>query len=297
MEEAEAAGWDVEIMDPVKLDVEVGDRGVKISRKGWPVECDAVIPRIGHSITKIGVPVVRAFQRVGVIVLNEGSGIESSRDKLRASQIMNEVGIPMPITASVATWQGTRRAIARVGGAPCVIKTHEGTHGSGVFLAHTEQQARQLVYQMLERGLRPLVQEYIRESHGQDIRAFVVGGKVVASMRRKAKGSEFRSNFHLGGEVERLDISEKYAEIACKAANVLGLEIAGVDMLESDRGPLVLEVNSSPGLEGIEAASGVNVASRIIDNLTRLHESKMLLNENPHSTINGISNEETPEKA
>jgi ribosomal protein S6--L-glutamate ligase len=150
---------------------------------------------------------------------------------------------------------------------------------------------------MLERGLRPLVQEYIRESHGQDIRAFVVGGKVVASMRRKAKGSEFRSNFHLGGEVERLDISEKYAEIACKAANVLGLEIAGVDMLESDRGPLVLEVNSSPGLEGIEAASGVNVASRIIDNLTRLHESKMLLNENPHSTINGISNEETPEKA
>ena len=297
MEEAEAAGWDVEIMDPVKLDVEVGDRGVKISRKGWPVECDAVIPRIGHSITKIGVPVVRAFQRVGVIVLNEGSGIESSRDKLRASQIMNEVGIPMPITASVATWQGTRRAIARVGGAPCVIKTHEGTHGSGVFLAHTEQQAKQLVYQMLERGLRPLVQEYIRESHGQDIRAFVVGGKVVASMRRKAKGSEFRSNFHLGGEVERLDISEKYAEIACKAANVLGLEIAGVDMLESDRGPLVLEVNSSPGLEGIEAASGVNVASRIIDNLTRLHESKMLLNENPHSTINGISNEETPEKA
>ena len=122
MEEAEAAGWDVEIMDPVKLDVEVGDRGVKISRKGWPVECDAVIPRIGHSITKIGVPVVRAFQRVGVIVLNEGSGIESSRDKLRASQIMNEVGIPMPITASVATWQGTRRAIARVGGA-CLLYT------------------------------------------------------------------------------------------------------------------------------------------------------------------------------
>jgi ribosomal protein S6--L-glutamate ligase len=127
---------------------------------------------------------------------------------------------------------------------------------------------------MLERGLRPLVQEYIRESHGQDIRAFVVGGKVVASMRRKAKGSEFRSNFHLGGEVERLEISERYAEIACKAADILGLEIAGVDMLESDRGPLVLEVNSSPGLEGIEAASGVNVASRIVDNVIRLHVSK-----------------------
>ena len=273
-EEAQAAGWDVQIIDPVKLDVEVGDNGVEISYKGWPVDCDAVIPRIGHSITRIGVPVVRAFQRMGVIVLNEGNGIESSRDKLRASQMMNEGGIPIPITASVATWQGTRRAVARVGGAPCVIKTHEGTHGSGVFLAHTEQQARQLVYQMLERGLRPLVQEYIRESHGQDIRAFVVGGKVVASMRRKAKGSEFRSNFHLGGEVERLEISERYAEIACNAANILGLEIAGVDMLESDRGPLVLEVNSSPGLEGIEAASGVNVASRIVDNVIRLHDSK-----------------------
>lgn len=273
-EEAHAAGWDVQIIDPVKLDVEVGDNGVEISYKGWPVDCDVVIPRIGHSITRIGVPVVRAFQRMGVIVLNEGNGIESSRDKLRASQMMNEGGIPIPITASVATWQGTRRAVARVGGAPCVIKTHEGTHGSGVFLAHTEQQARQLVYQMLERGLRPLVQEYIRESHGQDIRAFVVGGKVVASMRRKAKGSEFRSNFHLGGEVERLEISERYAEIACKAANILGLEIAGVDMLESDRGPLVLEVNSSPGLEGIEAASGVNVARRIVDNVIRLHDSK-----------------------
>ena len=127
---------------------------------------------------------------------------------------------------------------------------------------------------MLERGLRPLVQEYIRESHGQDIRAVVVGGKVVASMKRKAKGSEFRSNFHLGGEVEKLAISDEYAKIACKAAEILGLEIAGVDMLESDRGPLVLEVNSSPGLEGIEAASGVNVASRIISNLVSLHKSR-----------------------
>ena len=211
---------------------------------------------------------------MGVIVLNEGDGIQSSRDKLLASQKMNEGGVPIPITAQVGTWQDTRRAVSRVGGTPCVIKTKEGTHGSGVFLAHTEQQARQLVYQMLERGLRPLVQEYISESHGQDIRAFVVGGKVVASMRRKAKGNEFRSNFHLGGEVEKLTISDEYAEIACKAAEILGLGIAGVDMLESDRGPLVLEVNSSPGLEGIEAASGINVASRIIRNLDNLHSSR-----------------------
>ena len=273
-EEAEAAGWDVRIIDPLKLSIVVDDDGGRLFHKGWPVDCDAVIPRIGHSITRRGVSVVRAFERMGVIVLNEGDGIQSSRDKLLASQKMNEGGVPIPITAQVGTWQDTRRAVSRVGGSPCVIKTNEGTHGSGVFLAHTEQQARQLVYQMLERGLRPLVQEYISESHGQDIRAFVVGGKVVASMRRKAKGSEFRSNFHLGGEVEKLAISDEYAEIACKAAQILGLEIAGVDMLESDRGPLVLEVNSSPGLEGIEAASGINVASRIIRNLDDLHSSR-----------------------
>ena len=273
-EEAEAAGWDVRIIDPLKLSIVVDDDGGRLFHKGWPVDCDAVIPRIGHSITRRGVSVVRAFERMGVIVLNEGDGIQSSRDKLLASQKMNEGGVPIPITAQVGTWQDTRRAVSRVGGTPCVIKTNEGTHGSGVFLAHTEQQARQLVYQMLERGLRPLGQEYISESYGQDIRAFVVGGKVVASMRRKAKGSEFRSNFHLGGEVEKLAISDEYAEIACKAAQILGLEIAGVDMLESDRGPLVLEVNSSPGLEGIEAASGINVASRIIRNLDDLHSSR-----------------------
>ena len=274
-EEAEAAGWDVRIIDPLKLSIVVDDDGGRLFHKGWPVDCDAVIPRIGHSITRRGVSVVRAFERMGVIVLNEGDGIQSSRDKLLASQKMNEGGVPIPITAQVGTWQDTRRAVSRVGGTPCVIKTNEGTHGSGVFLAQTEQQARQLVYHMLERGLRPLVQEYISESHGQDIRAFVVGGKVVASMRRKAKGSEFRSNFHLGGEVEKLAISDEYAEIACKAAQILGLEIAGVDMLESDRGPLVLEVNSSPGLEGIEAASGINVASRIIRNLDNLHSSRL----------------------
>lgn len=178
-----------------------------------------------------------------------------------------------------------------------MIKTNEGTHGSGVFLAHTEQQARQLVYQMLERGLRPLVQEYISESHGQDIRAFVVGGKVVASMRRKAKGSEFRSNFHLGGEVEKLAISDEYAEIACKAAQILGLEIAGVDMLESDRGPLVLEVNSSPGLEGIEAASGINVASRIIRNLDNLHSSRQAAQDNQQLQDHQYEDEEATGEA
>jgi len=273
-EEAEAAGWSVQILDPLKLTTVVDDDGVRVFNKGWPVDCDAVIPRIGNSITGRGVPIVKAFERMGVIVLNEGDGITNSRDKLMACQMMSESGIPVPITAHVGTWQDTRRAISRVGGTPCVVKVTEGTHGSGVFLAHTEQQARQLVYQMLERDMRPLVQEYIKESHGQDTRAFVVGGKVVAAMRRKARGSEFRSNFHLGAKVEKLDIPEKHAEIACKAARTMGLDIAGVDLLDSGRGALVLEVNSSPGLEGIEAASGVNVASKIIQHLGRIREAR-----------------------
>ena len=170
--------------------------------------------------------------------------------------MMVEAGVPVPITANVGAWEDTNRAVNQVGGTPCVIKSNEGTHGSGVFLAHTEQQARQLVYQMLERDMGPLVQEYIQESHGQDIRALVVGGRVVAAMRRKAHGSEFRSNFHLGGSVEPVDIPESYAEVACIAADKLGLGLAGVDMLESRSGPLVLEVNSSPGLEGIETVVG-----------------------------------------
>jgi len=273
-EEAEAAGWSVQILDPLKLTTVVDDDGVKVFNKGWPVDCDAIIPRIGNSITNRGVPIVKAFERMGVIVLNEGDGISNSRDKLMACQMMSESGIPVPITAHVGTWQDTRRAISRVGGTPCVVKVTEGTHGSGVFLAHTEQQARQLVYQMLERDMRPLVQEYIKESHGQDTRAFVVGGKVVAAMRRKARGSEFRSNFHLGAKVEKLDIPEKHAEIACKAAEIMGLDIAGVDLLDSSRGALVLEVNSSPGLEGIEAASGVNVASKIIQHLGKIREAR-----------------------
>ena len=256
VKEAENGGWAVRVVDPMKLTVLIDDEGGRIYHRGWPLECEAVIPRIGHSITRRGVSIVRQFERMGVIVINESDGIANSRDKLVACQLMVEAGVPVPITANVGAWEDTVRAVNQVGGTPCVIKSNEGTHGSGVFLAHTEQQARQLVYQMLERDMRPLVQEYIQESHGQDIRALVVGGKVVAAMRRKAHGSEFRSNFHLGGSVEHVEISDRYAEIACTAARTLGLDLAGVDMLESRSGPLVLEVNSTPGLEGIESVVG-----------------------------------------
>jgi ribosomal protein S6--L-glutamate ligase len=276
VKEAENEGWAVRVVDPMKLTVLVDDGGGRIYYRGWPLECDAVIPRIGHSITRRGVSIVKQFERMGVIVINKSDGIANSRDKLVACQLMADAGVPVPITANVGAWEDTVRAVNQVGGTPCVIKSSEGTHGSGVFLAHTEQQARQLVYQMLERGMRPLVQEYIQESHGQDVRALVVGGEVVAAMRRKAHGSEFRSNFHLGGSVEPVEISDRIAKIACTAANKLGLDLAGVDMLESRNGPLVLEVNSSPGLEGIESVVGEGFVAAAVARLLnrRLEESR-----------------------
>ena len=265
--EAEKAGWTVRVIDPLTLTVVVDERGGKIFHGGWPIECEAILPRIGYSITRRGVAIVRQFEQAGAIVLNSSYGIVRSRDKLVACQMMAERRVPVPITAHVGAWEDTGRAVSRVGGTPCVVKSTEGTHGSGVFLVHSEQQARQLVYQMLERGMRPLVQEYIEESHGQDIRAFVVGGEVVASMRRKAHGNEFRSNFHLGGSVNEVELTQRQREISVQATETMGLDLAGVDMLESARGPLVLEVNSSPGLEGIEGATGVNVAGKVAEHL------------------------------
>ena len=266
-DEAQKAGWAVRILDPLSLTVVVDEKGGRIFHRGWPIECEAVIPRIGYSITRRGVAIVRQFEQMGVIILNPSLSIQQSRDKLLASQLMADAGVPIPATAHVASEEDLDRALARVGGVPCVVKAHEGTQGSGVFLARTEQHVRQLVNQMLERGMRPLVQTYIEESHGQDIRVLVGGGKVTAAMRRRASGSEFRSNFHLGGSVEQVNLNEEYISVALSAANILGMDIAGVDLLESRDGPLVLEVNSSPGLEGIEGASGVNVAAAVAQHL------------------------------
>lgn len=272
-EEAQKAGWAVRIIDPLKLTVVVDEKGGRIFHRGWPIECEAVIPRIGFSITRRGVAIVRQFEQMGVIVLNPSLSIEQSRDKLRASQLMADAGVPIPVTAHVASTSDVDSALARVGGVPCVVKTTEGTQGSGVFLARNYPQVRQLVSQMLERGMKPLVQKYIEESHGRDIRVLVVGGKVAAAMRRRASGSEFRSNFHLGGSVERVQLNEEYVSVALSAANILGMDIAGVDLLESSSGPLVLEVNSSPGLEGIEGASGVNVAGAVAEYLNNRLEA------------------------
>ena len=293
-EEAEKSDWDVKIIDPLTLSVVVDGDGGKIFNRGWPVECEAVIPRIGYSITRRGVAILRQFERKNVIVVNESNGITYSRDKLLSCQMMSENLVPVPITAHVGSWKDTARAVSRVGGVPCVVKSTEGTHGYGVFLAQSDQQARQLVYQMLERNMRPLVQEYIKESHGEDIRVLVVGGEVIASMRRKAYGSEFRSNFHLGGSIEKIDITDEQERIACLAAKTMGLDLAGVDMLLSGRGPLILEVNSSPGLEGIETSTGINIASKIIEYLNIRYKEKMdLINNSKVSEVSDKSDDVT----
>ena len=265
VEEARLRDIDVAVLDPMKFSLFVAEQEIGILHQGEKFDYDAVIPRIGHSITKHGVAVLRHLQQLEVWTANTIQGILQSRDKLHSSQILARNRIPTPRTAYVRDMRDIERAIDAVGGLPAVVKVTQGTQGQGVFLRHTIHETRNLVQGLLVTGKAVLIQEYIAESHGKDIRALVVNGNVVASMRRKARGREFRSNYHLNGTVEKVDISPEYAEIACRAARVLGLNVAGVDLLEGNDGPLVLEVNSSPGLEGIEKARGVNVAGKIID--------------------------------
>ena len=271
VEEARARGVDVSVIDPMQFSLFVNEDNIDILHQGKPFNYDAVIPRIGHSITSHGVAVLRHLEQLGIWSANSSSGIIQSRDKLHSGQILARNKIPTPATAYVRDMKDVGRAIDSVGGLPVVIKVTQGTQGNGVFLRHTLHEARNLVQGLLMTGKAILVQEYISESHGKDIRAFVIGDKVVACMRRRARGREFRSNFHLNGTVESVDISDEYREVACRAARVLGLNVAGVDLLEGVNGPLVLEVNSSPGLEGIEKASGQNVAGAIIDFVSNDH--------------------------
>ena len=268
VQEAKLRGIDVEVTDPMKFSLFVDDGAIDIHYAGEPFAHDAVIPRIGHSITKHGVAVLRHMEQLGIWTANTGQGILQSRDKLHASQILARNKIPVPKTTYVRDSIDVEPAIDFVGGLPVVIKVTQGTQGQGVFLRHTVHESRSLIQGLLLTGKSVLVQEYIAESHGKDIRALVVGDRVVAAMRRRARGREFRSNYHLNGTVEKVEINQEFEQQAVRAARVLGLNIAGVDLLEGANGPLVLEVNSSPGLEGIEKASGVNVAGAIIDYVT-----------------------------
>lgn len=226
---------------------------------------DAVLPRIGASITYYGTAVVRQCQEMDIFCANTAAGISNSRDKLRSLQILSRHHVGIPRTTFVRDKKDVLPAIERVGGAPVVIKLIEGTQGIGVLLAESTKAAESIIELLQSQKQNVLIQKFVAESKGKDIRAFVVGDQVVAAMRRVAQGQEFRSNVHRGGIAEGIELSEEYRETAVRAAQILGLRVAGVDMLEGKTGPQIMEVNSSPGLEGIETCTGLDVAGSIID--------------------------------
>ena len=228
-------------------------------------EYEAVLPRIGASITYFGTAVVRQFEQMDVYTPNSSNGIMNSRDKLRSLQILSRHDIGIPHTTFVRDRADVLPAIERLGGAPVIIKILEGTQGVGVILAETSKVAEAIIETLQSAKQNVLVQRFVAESKGKDIRAFVVGDRVVAAMRRVAQGDEFRSNVHRGGKAEPIQLDPVFEETAVRAAQILGLRVAGVDMLESKSGPQVMEVNSSPGLEGIETSTGLDVAGAVID--------------------------------
>jgi ribosomal protein S6--L-glutamate ligase len=234
-------------------------------------KCDAIIPRIGSSITFFGTAVVRQFEQMGVTCLNSSNAISSSRDKLRSLQMLSRHDVGIAATAFVWKKEDILPAIQAVGGVPVIIKLLEGTQGTGVILAESEKTAEAIVETLQVAKKNVLVQKFISESMGRDVRAFVVGGRVVAAMRRQAAGQEFRSNVHRGGKVMKVRLDKEFERTAIRAAQILGLNVAGVDMLEGKKGPKLMEVNSSPGLEGIEQATGVDVAGEIVKFLEAQH--------------------------
>ena len=226
---------------------------------------DAVLPRIGASVTYFGVAVVRQFQQMNVFCANSADGIQNSRDKLRSLQILSRHKIGIPATAFVRDKYDVLPAIERVGGAPVVIKLIEGTQGIGVLLADTVEVATSIIELLQSQKQNVLIQKFVAESKGKDVRAIVVGDQVIAAMRRVAQGQEFRSNVHRGGNTQSVELNDEYRKTAIRAAQIMGLGVAGVDMLEGNDGPQIMEVNSSPGLEGIETCTNLDVAGAIID--------------------------------
>lgn len=265
VEAAQKRGHGVFVRDPLKFTIQVQDPPA-LSYLSKPIEVpQVVIPRIGASITYFGCAVVRQFEQMGVYALNDSNGIASSRDKLRALQILSRHRILLPKTAVVRRKQEILKAINAIGGAPVVIKVIEGTQGVGVVLARDTLSAQAIIELLQSAQQNILVQKFVEESSGRDIRAFVVGGRVVAAMKRVSTNpSEFRANVHRGAKAEGIKLSPDFEKTAIKAAELVGLNVAGVDLLESKDGPLVLEVNSSPGLEAIERASGIDVADEIV---------------------------------
>lgn len=267
---ARARGHDVSVVDPLDFQIVVSRGRPSLFVGGAAIpRYDIVIPRIGASITNYGLAVVRQFDLMGVPVLNGAVAIARSRDKLRALQLLTRRSIDIPTTVCARSPAGIDAALAQVGGCPAIVKLQQGTQGIGTMIAETSQAVHSLLETLWAMGQDIVLQEYVRESRGRDIRAIVVGGRVVAAMRRVAKPGEFRSNLHRGGSGNRAALPRAYRQAAVKAAKVMGLEVAGVDMLEAKSGPKILEINSSPGLEGIERATAIDVAGAVVEHAER----------------------------
>ncbi len=263
-----ARGHTVRVLDTLRFSMAVERGHPRLLYKDRKLSrYDAVIPRIGASITFYGTAVVRQFEQMGIFTLSSSHAISVSRDKLRALQVLSRHSIGIPPTAFVRDRQSVIPAIQRLGGVPVIVKVLEGTQGVGVILAESYEVAQAIIETLQGAKQNVLIQKFVRESRGRDIRAFVVGGHVVAAMRRVAQGEEFRSNIHRGGRAEKVKLDVEYERTAIHAAQIMGLRVAGVDMLESEEGPQVMEVNSSPGLEGIERTTGIDVAGCIIEHI------------------------------
>lgn len=270
VEAIETAGHHATVLDHLKCDIVSERDNPSIYYRGEKVTgVDAVIPRIGASVTFYGSAVVRQFEMMKIFTAVESQSLVRSRDKLRSLQIMARAGVGMPKTVFTNYSTEVRNIINTVGGAPLIVKLLEGTQGVGVVLAPTFKAAESIIQAFHSMKARVIVQEYIEEAKGEDIRAFIIDGKVVGAMKRQGVEGEFRSNIHRGGSGKLIKLSKEERRAALIAAKAMGLSVAGVDMLQSQRGPLVLEVNSSPGLEGIEAATGKNIAGKIISFVER----------------------------
>lgn len=276
-EAATARGHTVRVIDTLRCYMNISSTKPGIHYKGEDLrDYDAVIPRIGSSITFYGTAVVRQFEMMGVFSVNESVAISRSRDKLRSLQLLSRKGVGLPTTGFAHSPDDVQDLIKMVGGAPLVIKLLEGTQGIGVVLAETKKAAESVIEAFFGLKANIMVQEYVKESGGSDIRCFVIGDKVVAAMKRQAPEGEFRSNLHRGGSATLIKITPEERAAALKAARIMGLNIAGVDILRSNRGALIMEVNSSPGLEGIEGVTGKDIAGMVIEFIEK--------NAKPHRT-------------
>lgn len=274
VEAAEARGHEIDVFDTLRMYMNITSHRPEVRYQGRILTgYDAIIPRIGASITSYGMAVVRQFEMMGVWSVNESVAIGRSRDKLRSLQLLARAGIGLPVTAFAHDTRMTDDVLDIVGGEPVVIKLLEGTQGVGVVLSETRRSAKSVIEAFRGAKVDILVQEFIREAGGADIRTIVVGGKVIAAMKRQGADDDFRSNLHRGGAATKIKITPEERSTAIRAAKVMGLNVAGVDMLRANHGPVVMEVNSSPGLEGIEETTGINVADQIIEFIEKNHST------------------------